>query len=610
MSSAQSETYDIIFAGGGATACVVAGRLAEADPSLKILILEAGPHTREVETHIQPARYFSNLARGGETFTYHVGKPSKSLNGRSPIVPCGRALGGGSSVNFMVYTRAAASDYDDWETLFGNKGWGSKDLIPLLKKAETFEPEVNDISVHGKSGPIKVSLASSHFNIGSQFLAVAEAYDKERGQSDDINDFRNVNVYARWPRYIDGKSGRRSDAPHHYIYTQDENKNLTVLDRQRVIRVIFEGNKAVGVEYVGDKIGRAKGEQEPSVARASRLVILSAGAFGSPSILERSGIGASEILKKNDIKEIVNLPGVGEHYMDHNLMFTPFVAAEDADTLDDIFHGTPDEIAPYATQWLEGGKGLLSHNGVDAGIKLRPNAEELEEIGPGFENRWKTYFANAPDKPVMLSGTLTAYLGPNPNVPRGKCYSMVYFSGYPVSTGHVHITAGLDPYALLDFHPGYLDDPADLGILRWAYKWTREFARRMDSYRGELAAGHPEFPAGSQAAVKTTASGPDPIDSPKIVYTAEDDAAIDDFHRNTVATTWHSIGTCAMKPREEGGVVDSRLNVYGVENLKVADLSITPENVGANTYNTAIAVGEKAAVIIAEDLGIQGVTAF
>lgn len=602
MSSTQSDLYDIIFAGGGTAGCVAAGRLAEADPSLKILILEAGSHTREVEAHIQPARYVSNFREHGEKFTYHVGKPSKSLNGRGPVVCSGRVLGGGSSINAMVYTRAAASDYDDWEKNYGNKGWASKDLIPLVNKAETYQPQVNDPSVHGKSGPIKVSIAASQVTIAEQFLAVSKVYDKERGQTDDFNDFHNINLYARWPRYIDGESGRRSDIPHHYIYTQDHNENLTILDRQRVIRVIFEGTKAVGVEYVGDKIAKAKGVQESSVALASYLVILSAGAFGSPAILERSGIGASELLKKSDIKHIVDLPGVGEHYMDHNLMFTPFCGADDVDSMDDIFYGKQDDVAAHAAQWHDGGKGLMSHNGTDAGIKLRPNAEELEELGPVFETRWKTYFANAPDKPVVIAGPLACLTARNLNAPPGKYFSMQYFSCYPLSTGNVHITAGLDPYAPLDFHPGYLDDPADLGVLRWAYKWTREFSRRMDTFRGELAGGHPEFPAGSKAAAKTATLGPDPIDLPKIVYTAEDDAAIDDYHRDKVGTTWHSIGTCAMKPREQGGVVDPRLNVYGVQNLKVADLSIAPDNVGANTYNTAIAVGEKAALIIAEDL--------
>ncbi|KAG6840583.1 hypothetical protein C0991_005723 [Blastosporella zonata] len=132
-------------------------------------------------------------------------------------------------------------------------------------------------------------------------------------------------------------------------------------------------------------------------------------------------------------------------------------------------------------------------------------------------------------------------------------------------------------------------------------------ARRMGVYRGEFVLGHPAYPAGSKAVASDSAQPVD-ISSPDISYSVEDDAAIDEYHRKNVGTSWHSIGTCAMKPREQGGVVDSRLNVYGVQNLKVADCSITPSNVGANTYNTALAIGEKAAVILAQELGIPGVS--
>jgi len=226
-------------------------------------------------------------------------------------------------------------------------------------------------------------------------------------------------------------------------------------------------------------------------------------------------------------------------------------------------------------------------------------------MSPEFDRRWSSYFANAPDKPVMLVLQIAAVGGKNPEVPRGFVFG--YFPGYPASTGRVHITSGLDPYAKLDFEPGYLDDPADIVILRWAYKHVREIARRMEYYQGDVVAGHPTFAEGSQAATQL-ARKPVEISASNIVYSKEDDDAIDDFHRRNIQTSWHSIGTCAMKPRDQGGVVDERLNVYGVQNLKIADLSITPDNVGANTYNTAIAVGEKAAVIIAEDLGIKGVT--
>ncbi|KAH9483300.1 Alcohol oxidase 2 [Psilocybe cubensis] len=207
-----------------------------------------------------------------------------------------------------------------------------------------------------------------------------------------------------------------------------------------------------------------------------------------------------------------------------------------------------------------------------------------------------------------MMATLAAYVGFDPEVPRGKYFNVAYFSTHPLATGHVHTTSGTDLYAPLDFFPGFLEERADLAVLAWGYKRACEVARRMKYFRGELAVGHPKFPAGSAAAIGKETM-PVPIDAPQIVYTEEDDMAIDEYLKLTVATCWHSIGTCGMKPREQNGVVDSKLNVYGTQNLKVADCSITPANVSANTYSAAIAIGEKAAVIIADELGIMGVTA-
>lgn len=187
---------------------------------------------------------------------------------------------------------------------------------------------------------------------------------------------------------------------------------------------------------------------------------------------------------------------------------------------------------------------------------------------------------------------------------------------YPRAIGYTHITSRTNPWTPLRFNPRFLEDPIDIAILRWCYKRGRELARRIRSFRGEIPAGNPKFPPTtttspdakpdvSTASVFPSAPGPVNIDTPDIVYSAEDDNSIDNHHRANVSGMFHSLGTCAMKPRAVGGVVDPRLNVYGVENLKVADLSIVPLNVSANTYNTALMVGEKAFLIIAEDLGIS-----
>jgi choline dehydrogenase-like flavoprotein len=190
------------------------------------------------------------------------------------------------------------------------------------------------------------------------------------------------------------------------------------------------------------------------------------------------------------------------------------------------------------------------------------------------------------------------------------------YTAYPYSRGSIHITDPNDLNDGYEFDTGFLNHPSDIKKQLWAYKLTREIARNLPYYRGELGLGHPKFPEGSQAALLAdlSLSGPNPHLNtassapgalPKLQYTTEDDAAIEDWIRTNLNTTWHSCGTCAMKPFDKGGVLDGDLNVFGTRGLKVADLSITPENVGANTNNTALAVGEKAAVIIGRELGIE-----
>jgi len=245
-------------------------------------------------------------------------------------------------------------------------------------------------------------------------------------------------------------------------------------------------------------------------------------------------------------------------------------------------------------------------NAVDAGIKWRPKPSEVAELGHEFQEYWDSYFANSPDKPVMWIGLSSALIGAGrASAPLRKYYTLAAFTDYPVARGHVHITHPDDVSVDTDFNPGFFESKADVQPLMWGYKFTREIARRMPHFRGEPPILHPAFAPGGPASVIEHADGPVPFDSPRIVYSEEDEHALEAFARANVGTCWHSLGTCAMKSREQGGVVDARLNVYGVRGLKVADLSIAPGNVAANTYGTALVIGEKAAVIIAEELGIK-----
>jgi alcohol oxidase len=596
MSHPTISEFDIIFAGGGTTACVVAGRLAAWHPSLSILIIEGGQHTLNQAAHVQPYQFPSLRGRTSTSMTFNVGNPSPHLNGRAPIVPCGHCIGGGSSVNTMVYTRAPASDFDDW----GADGWESKNLIPLMKKLETYEVQP-DRPTHGYSGPIKVSSGGCKLGASEEFIHVGTAYHK-RQYAEDTDDLETCNTYSPWAKYIDGTTGKRSDAAHHYVYNQAHNANLRMWVGKRVKRVIFQDKRAVGVEFTSDPVSCPDADHSSSIVRASKFVVLSAGAFGSPAILERSGIGAEAILKGCNIEQLVDLPGVGENYRDHNGIFVPYFAANETITMDPLWRGNESVVQENLAQWKLNGKSLIAQNGSDAKIKWRPDDDELEAMGPAFRPRWKEFFQNRSDKAVAIFSLFSGNYGSPLSILPSRNYLVAFYCTlYPASAGSVHIKLDKNGQEGIDFNTGYLDDPSDIVPLNFGYKKMREIFRRMPSYRGETPAGHPCFPEGSAAACGET-TGPVDFNAPDLIYTAEDDEAIDRFHRDRVGTTGHSLGTCAMKPRADQGVVDARLNVYGVTNIKVADMSIAPKNVGTNTYSTALLIGEKAAMIIADEL--------
>jgi alcohol oxidase len=502
----------------------------------------------------------------------------------------------------MLYVRGAASDYNDWHAM-GNKGWSFNDVLPLIRKLETFTP-ISDRPTHGYSGPVPISAGGADLGIGKQLLDVAKAYDPTRPLVDDNNDFRTANAYSPAYKYIDPLTGKRCDAASRYLYPHSGNQNVTIMVGKRVKRVIIENGRAVGIEYTTDARSPEEISGELVTVKASKIVVVSAGAFGSPSILERSGIGAPSVLEKHNIPILVDSPGVGENYQDHLGICPAFYAADETETMDDVW-SDPKAIAARRPEWERYGTGKIAHNGIEAVVKVRPTQAELASTGSALQSRWKSFFQNRPDKPLAIIVPLSGFpLDPPRSALLGqKLFSAFYYIMYPESTGSVHITSGDDSNSPLDFDPGYFSKPGDVAQFTLLYKMTRELVRRMPAYRGEVAAYHPKFPASSPAA-STETDGPVRMDAPDIVYSEADDEAIAKFSRDTVATTWHSLGTCAMKPREEGGVVDARLNVYGVQGLKVADMSICPTNVGNNTYSTALLIGEKATTIIAEELGI------
>lgn len=241
--------------------------------------------------------------------------------------------------------------------------------------------------------------------------------------------------------------------------------------------------------------------------------------------------------------------------------------------------------------------------------KIRPTASNLQTLTPKFQSLFTSDYAPYPDRPLAILTFHSAFAGPPNLVSPGAYVSVATYTTYPYSRGHIHITGPSFIEDELDFAPGFLsgeNGDVDVEAHVWAYKKQREIMRRTAMYDGELELGHPVFAAGSGAALATSPVIQDGrVDEVRdLVYSEEDDKAIEKHLRANVATTWHSLGTAKMASREEGGVVSERLDVYGVKGLKVADMSIAPGNVGANTNNTALMIGEKAASLVGEELGL------
>ncbi|ESK84078.1 alcohol oxidase [Moniliophthora roreri MCA 2997] len=619
---------DVIVAGGGPAGCVVAGRLAYADPNLKVMLIEGGANNRDDPWVYRPGIYVKNMQRDGinDKATFYVDTMKSSyLRGRQSIVPCANILGGGSSINFQMYTRASASDWDDFKT----PGWTAKELLPLMKRLENYQKPVNN-DTHGYDGPIAISNGGSITALAQDFLRAADAIGVPF--SDDIQDLDTAHASEIWAKYINRHTGRRSDAATAYVHSvMDIQSNLYLRTNARVSRVIFEGNKAVGVAYVPSRNRAHKGQLLETIVKARKYVVLSGGTLGTPQILERSGVGDSKLLQKLDIKVVSDLPGVGEEYQDHYTTLSIYRVSNESFTTDDFLRGDKEAQKELFTEWeTSPEKARLSSNAIDAGFKIRPTEEELKEMGPDFNALWDRYFKDKPDKPVMFGSIVSGAYADHALLPPGKYMTMFQYLEYPASRGKIHINSP-SPYVEPFFDSGFMNHKADFAPIRWSYKKTREVARRMDAFRGELTSHHPHFHPASPAAcrdidIKTAKQiYPDgltvgihmgtwhrpsePYDADKvhddIKYTEEDDKAIDDWIADHVETTWHSLGTCAMKPREEGGVVDGRLNVFGTQNLKVCDLSICPDNLGTNTYSSALLVGEKGADLLAEDLGLK-----
>lgn len=379
----------------------------------------------------------------------------------------------------------------------------------------------------------------------------------------------------KWHQWVDKKDGIRQNTPHGFLYPilDANNTGLQVATEVKVGRILVEKdtNRANGVEYF------IEGSSEPQVVYARKQVILAAGAIGSPQILERSGVGNSSLLSKLSIPVVSDLPGVGSDYQDHNcVLYTYKSATTEEQTLDGLLSGRLSMENAFKQKLTIPERYILGWNGLDCFGKFRPSEEQIKSFAPLLKELYDRDFRDCPERPMMMLAILAGYLGDHSAVESGQYFTCVPLTTYPYSRGSIHIKSR-SPFDAPEFNAGFLSNPADVEQMLYGYKLQREIARHLSHYRGPLETSHPKFPPGSKASydyvdgLSAKKGFPVPIE-----YTSEDDDTIRDFIRQSVETTWHSMSTCAMKKRELGGVVDERLNIYGVEGLKVVGELICP----------------------------------
>lgn len=526
--------YDYIVVGGGAGGCAVAGRLSE-DPQVSVCLLEAGKGDDQTVIKV-PFCTALMLPTKINNWAFQT-VPQPGLNGRRGYMPRGRALGGSTSINAMVYTRGHPWDYDHWASL-GNEGWSWNDVLPYFRKSEHNEDFRDEY--HGQGGPLNVAKLRSMSPFQEIYLEAA----RQTGFKliDDFNgpDQEGIGIYQ-----VMQKNGERWNAARAYIAPHLASRpNLTVITQARARRILFSGKRATGLEFVEAGV--------PHTFRAKRELILAAGAIQSPQLLMLSGVGAGAELHQFGIPVVHELAGVGKNLQDHpDYVFN--YRAKSLDLLGISLGGSlrlMKEIGRYRRERT----GMMTSNGAEGGGFLR---RHQDSPAPEFQLHFVIGMIDSHARKLHL----------------GHGYSCHICLLRPKSIGSVSL-ASTDPLAAPNIDPNFLGHPDDLDAMVDGFKLTRKI---MDA----------PILAGIRTGEVYTAG-------------VRSDDEIRKELRNRADTIYHPVGTCKMG-NDAMAVVDTRLRVHGLEGLRVVDASIMPTLIGGNTTSPTLMIGEKAAEMIRAD---------
>jgi choline dehydrogenase len=533
----MADTYDFIVTGAGSAGCVLAARLTESG-RYRVLLLEAGGNDSNPWIHV-PMGYAKTFVDPKVNWKFES-EPEEELNGRTMYQPRGKVLGGTSSINGMIYMRGNAADYDQWRQL-GNEGWDYDSVLPYFRKAEDNERGADEF--HGSGGPLRVSNQPYEWEIAKALLEACQ-----QAGIPFNSDFNGAKQEGCGYYQTTTKDKRRWSTAAAYLRMAKKRPNLVVKTKAHATRVLFEGTKAIGVEF--------RTPRGLEVAHAGREVVVSGGAYGSPQLLQLSGVGPASHLSDKGIDVVRDVPGVGSNLQDHFNTYCTYRISKNL-SLNALQYSLSHRLVAGA-QYLFLRSGPMSGNGLYVGALVRSD-KRLERPDLQFNiSAWSTIDRTA-------AGIISH---PFP----GISISPVHLA--PEGRGSVRLRSS-DPLAAPVIKFNFLRNDSDMRVMIAGVRIARSIARQH---------------ALQQLMVEETAPG---------VATHTDDEIADDVRRRGVSNL-HPVGSCGMG-RGPMAVVDPRLRVHGIAGLRVVDASVMPVIVAGNTNAPTIMIAEKASDMIQED---------